>query len=84
MLLYTLVSQFSYKFLYHGSQMLNSNGKIFFFVSLLFAFSQAPAEQAVSLYDVEVLVADESADTRWRVFKEGLDEVFVRLSLIHI
>ncbi len=60
--------------------MLNSNGKIFFFVSLLFAFSQAPAGQAVSLYDVEVLVADESADTRWRVFKEGLDEVFVRIS----
>ena len=60
--------------------MLNSNGKIFFFVSLLFAFSQAHAGQAVSLYDVEVLVADESADTRWRVFKEGLDEVFVRIS----
>ena len=60
--------------------MLNSNGKIFFFVSLLFAFSQAQAGQSVSLYDVEALVADESADTRWRVLKEGLDEVFVRIS----
>ncbi|MCW8851496.1 MAG: DUF2066 domain-containing protein [Gammaproteobacteria bacterium] len=60
--------------------MLNSNGKIIIFVSLLFAFGQAPAGQAVSLYDVEVLVADESADTRWRVFNEGLDEVFVRIS----
>ena len=80
MLLYTLVSHFSYKFVYHRSQMLNSNGRIFFFVSLLFAFSQATAGQAVSLYDVEVLVTDESADTRWRVFKEGLDEVFVRIS----
>jgi len=60
--------------------MLNSNGKIFFFVSLLFAFSQALAGQSVSLYDVEALVADESADTRWRALKEGLDEVFVRIS----
>ena len=60
--------------------MLNSNGKIIFFVSLLFAFGQALAGQAVSLYDVEVLVADESADTRSRVFKEGLEEVFVRIS----
>jgi len=60
--------------------MLNSNGKIFFFVSLLFAFSQVLAGQVVSLYDVDILVVDESADTRWRVFNEGLDEVFVRIS----
>jgi uncharacterized protein len=60
--------------------MLNSNGKIFFFVSLLFACAQALAGPAASLYDVEALVVDESADTRQRVFKEGLDEVFVRIS----
>ncbi|MBT8133650.1 MAG: DUF2066 domain-containing protein [Gammaproteobacteria bacterium] len=60
--------------------MLNSNGKLFFFVSLLFTFSQALAEPSVSLYDVESLVADESADTRWRALKDGLDEVFVRIS----
>ena len=60
--------------------MLNSNGKILFFVSLLLACSQVLAGQVVSLYDVELPVVDESADTRWRVFNEGLDEVFVRIS----
>lgn len=38
------------------------------------------ANNSPSLYTVEVLVVDESADTRWRVFKEGLDEVFIRIA----
>ncbi len=54
--------------------------KIFVFVSLLLVFNQAVTAAPASLYDVEVLVVDESADTRWRVFKEGLDEVFIRIS----
>jgi len=78
--LYTLVSHFLHKFLYHMSQMPNSLAKIFIFVCLLFTFNQALAGQAAVLYDVEVLVVDESADTRWRVFKEGLDEVFIRIA----
>ena len=60
--------------------MLNFKAKIFIFVCLLFTFNQVQAEQAISLYDVEVLVVDESADTRWRAFKDGLDEVFIRIS----
>ncbi len=54
--------------------------KIFFFVSLLFIFNQAIAAHVVSLYDVDVLVVDESASSRWGAFKQGLDEVFVRIS----
>ena len=54
--------------------------KIFFFVSLLFAFNQAIAAHVVSLYDVDVLVVDESASSRLSAFKQGLDEVFVRIS----
>ena len=61
-------------------QMINLKAKIFVFASLLFVFGQAAASGVNALYDVEVLVPDESADTRWRVFKEGLDEVFIRIS----
>ena len=61
-------------------QMFNVKTKIFVFVSLLLLINQAAIADHASLYDVEVLVADESADTRWRVFKEGLDEVFIRIS----
>jgi len=61
-------------------QMFNFKAKIFVFASLVLVFNQAAAVSSTSLYDVEVLVADESADTRWRVFKEGLDEVFIRIS----
>ena len=60
--------------------MLNSKAKIFIFVCLLFTFNQALARPALSLYDVEVLVVDESQETRWRAFKEGLNEVFIRIA----
>jgi uncharacterized protein len=60
--------------------MLNSIAKIFFFACLLLTFNQALAEHVESLYDVEVLVADETADTRWGAFNKGLDEVFIRIS----
>ena len=58
--------------------MFNLKAKLVVFVSLLLLLNQAVADTA--LYDVDVLVVDESADTRWRVFKEGLDEVFIRIS----
>lgn len=54
--------------------------KIFFFVSLLFAYHQAIAAHVVSLYDVEMLLENESASSRRGAFKQGLDEVFVRIS----
>jgi hypothetical protein len=47
---------------------------------LLFTFNQVSAKPSFSLYDVEVLVVDESADTRWRAFKDGMEEVFIRIS----
>ncbi len=84
MLLYTFVSYYLYKFPLYifmlMPQMINLKAKIFVFVSLLLVLPQAMASTASTLYDVEVLVADESADTRWRVFKEGLEEVFIRIS----
>lgn len=61
-------------------QKLNFKAKTIVFSCLLFAFGQAVADHAITLYKVDVLVADESADTRWRAFKEGLDEVFIRIS----
>jgi len=60
--------------------MFNFKAKTFVFFSLLLLFTQATAGGNSALYNVEVLVPDESADTRWRVFKEGLDEVFIRIS----
>lgn len=59
---------------------MNFKAKIIIFACLLFPFSQVVAEHADSLYAVEALVADESAEIRWRTFKEGLDEVFIRIS----
>ncbi len=64
--------------------------KVFFIAGLLLVFGQAfvsqafarqaIVDQAASLYNVDVLVANESADTRWRALKNGLDEVFIRIS----
>jgi len=61
-------------------KMFNFKTKIFVFFSLLLVLSPVMAEDVRALYDVDVLVADENADTRWRVFKEGLDEVFIRIA----
>ncbi len=54
--------------------------KTFVFAGLLLVLNQAVAASSSALYDVEALVVDESADIRWRVLKEGLDEVFIRIS----
>ncbi len=60
--------------------MLNFITKIFVFVSLLFTFNQVMAKQVSGLYDVDILVTNESANVRWAAMKQGLDEVFVRIS----
>ncbi len=60
--------------------MFNFNAKIFVFISLLMVFSPVIAGHSTNLYDVEMLVVDESAATRWGAFKRGLDEVFIRIS----
>ncbi len=59
---------------------LNFKAKALLFAFLLSVFNQASAVHAASLYNVETLVADESAEVRWRTFKEGLNEVFIRIS----
>ncbi len=65
-------------------QLLNCKVKIFIFATLLlvslFTFKQASAIQADRLYDVEILVVDESASVRSAAFKQGLDELFIRIS----
>jgi uncharacterized protein len=60
--------------------MLKSIAKILVFVTTLFVFNQSFAAHVAALYDVDVLVADESVETRNLAFKQGLDEVFVRIS----
>ncbi len=60
--------------------MLKYFAKISVFVCLLSAFNLAIAGYVEGLYDVDVLVTDESAVTREKAFIQGLDEVFVRIS----
>ena len=60
--------------------MLEYISKISLFVCAFFVFSQSYADYVAALYDIEVLVTDESAETRSLAFKQGLDEVFVRIS----
>ena len=60
--------------------MFKFKAKIFVFVSLLFIFNQAMANHGDSLYDIDILVVDESKSVRLSAFKQGLAEVFVRIS----
>ncbi len=60
--------------------MFNFITKIFVFVSLPLIFNQVMAMPVSGLYDVDLLVKDESADVRWGALKQGMDEVFVRIS----
>ncbi len=60
--------------------MVNFKAKILVFISLLMVFSPVIAGRSSHLYDVDILVVDESAATRWGAFKRGLDEVFIRIS----
>ncbi len=63
---------------------LNFKTKRRIFVALLFIslfiLKPAMAAHATKLYQVDVLVVDESVSVRRDAFKQGLDEVFIRLS----
>jgi hypothetical protein len=52
----------------------------FLVIPLLLANGQALAGRVAALYDVSILVVDESASIRQQAFKQGLDEVFIRIS----
>ena len=60
--------------------MLNITAKSLFFVCLLFSSARAMAGLMSSLFDVQLPVADESAETRSQAFERGMDEIFIRLS----
>ncbi len=60
--------------------MLKFIAKILVFVCPLFVFNLSLADRLATLYEVDILVADESTETRSQAFKQGLDEVFVRIS----
>ncbi len=53
---------------------------LFLVIPMLLAAGHASASHALALYDVDILVTDEATDTRWGTLKQGLDEVFVRIS----
>jgi len=52
----------------------------FFIACVVFFAGAANASQVVSLYDADILVADESTGTREQAFQQGLDEVFIRIA----
>ena len=51
-----------------------------FIACVVFFAGAANASQVVSLYDADILVADESTSTREKAFQQGLDEVFIRIA----
>ena len=63
---------------------LNFKTKILTFVALLFillfVFKPVIAGHTTELYEVEILLVNESASARRAALKQGLDEVFIRLS----
>ena len=60
--------------------MLKSIAKVLVFVSSFFVFNPLLATNVATLYDVDIRVADESAETRDQAFNQGLDEIFIRIS----
>ncbi len=54
-------------------------GALFLAVTLLLAATHTQAG-LVALYDVEVLVTDESSEVRQQAFIEGMNEIFVRIA----
>jgi len=60
--------------------MLKSIAKILFFVSSFFVLNPLIAGNVTTLYDVDILVADESVKTQDLAFDQGLDEIFIRIS----
>jgi len=60
--------------------MLKSIAKILIFVSSFIAFNPLIAGNVTTLYNVDILVSDESVETRNLAFDQGLDEIFIRIS----
>jgi glutathione S-transferase len=60
--------------------MFKSITKISVLICLISVFNPVTAGRVDALYEVEMLVPDESSTTRERMFTQGLDEVFVRIS----
>jgi hypothetical protein len=60
--------------------MLKSTTKIFVFVTTMLACNQSFSAHVASLYNVDILVAEETVASRNQAFKNGLDEVFIRIS----
>lgn len=50
------------------------------YILLLAIWGKAEASLVDSLYGVDILVADESAEVREQAFQQGLDEVFIRIA----
>lgn len=50
------------------------------FICAFFVFTQVSANSAATLYDFEVSLVDEYTETRETAFKQGLAEIFVRIS----
>ena len=78
------MSQYSFFSLYHPlvhlrSQLFRLTGALSLAVMFLLAATHAQAG-LVALYDVEVLVTDESSDVRQQAFIEGMNEIFVRIA----
>jgi len=61
-------------------RMFTLKAKIIIFLLLALTANPLMAELVRSLYELEILVADESADTRQVAFTRGLDQVFIRIS----
>lgn len=53
---------------------------LFLVIPLLLVSVPVSAGQATGLYDVSILVVDESASVRQQAFKQGLDEAFIRVA----
>jgi hypothetical protein len=53
---------------------------LYLLISLQLSAGAAYASQVDSLYDVDILVADESTSVREQAFQQGLDEVFIRIA----
>jgi len=60
--------------------MLKFTTKIFVFVTTILACNQSFSAHVVSLYNVDIPVAEETVASRNQAFKKGLDEVFIRIS----
>lgn len=58
-----------------------TSGIVALFLAVTLALTATPAQAGlVALYDVDVLVTDESSEVRQQAFIEGMNEIFVRIA----